>query len=413
MLEAALRRRLPVALQPLASEIAADLMAALPLRYAPSVARVAEALRRMPSFERIYVHCQRRGIWPDPDSTVPVFAPIPELAHCDVPPLATLADLADWLVISPARLDYLADPGSRHERHGDMAVNHYHYLVQAKRDGRARLIEAPKAGLKAVQRRILRGILDQVPKHDDAFGFVKGRTCLLGAGRHSGEEVVICFDLADFFPSIRASRIHGTFRSLGYPGAVAERLTGLCTTATPPRILDRLPEDVRTIHRAPHLPQGSPASPALANLVSFALDRRLSGLARRLGAQYSRYADDLAFSGDGKIAGTLLRAVPEIVRDEGFLLNSAKTRVMSRTSRQVVTGVVVNAHLNVDRTSFDRLKAIIHACGQKGDGRLRDPLFRASLVGRIDWVETVNPRRGRKLRRLLAEAASPDGEGAA
>lgn len=405
VLAAALRRRLPVGSRPEASEIADGLVRALPGRYAPSVARIAEALRQMPAFERLYVQCRRRGVWPDPELTAPSFAPISGLAHCDVPRLATLAELADWLIVPPGRLDYLADPGSRHERHGDMAVNHYHYVLQAKRDGRVRLIEAPKTGLKAVQRRILRGILEHVPNHADAFGFVRGRNCLEGAARHAGEDVVVCFDLAEFFPSIRASRIHGIFRCLGYPGAVAGHLTGLCTNATPPRVLDRMPADMRATFRGPHLPQGSPASPYLANLVSFGLDRRLSGLARRLGARYSRYADDLTFSGDRGIAGMLLGAVPEIVRDEGFRINAGKTRVMSRASRQVVTGVVVNAHLNIDRTTFDRLKAVIHACGRAGDTRLRDAAFRASLLGKIDWVEAVNPHRGRKLRRLLAEVA--------
>jgi len=143
-------------------------------------------------------------------------------------------------------------------------------------------------------------------------------------------------------------------------------------------------------------------SPALANHVSFTLDRRLSGLASSIGAQYSRYADDLSFSGDRRIVAALLRAVPQIVRHEGFAINPAKTRLMSQTAQQRVTGVVVNAHVNIDRAFFDRLKAIIHACRKPGDTRLHDPGFRASLMGQIDWVASVNPARGLKLRQLLA-----------
>jgi retron-type reverse transcriptase len=105
------------------------------------------------------------------------------------------------------------------------------------------------------------------------------------------------------------------------------------------------------------LPQGSPASPALANHVSFRLDRRLSALANSLDAHYSRYADDLSFSTDSHIAGSLLRIVPQIVQDEGFAINQAKTRLMSKASRQTVTGVVVNAHLNIDRKLFDHRKS--------------------------------------------------------
>ena len=134
------------------------------------------------------------------------------------------------------------------------------------------------------------------------------------------------------------------------------------------------------------------------------LDRRLAGLAPRLGANYSRYADDLSFSGDARIVPTLTKAVPDIVAAEGFRLNPAKTKVMRHGARQVVTGIVVNTHLNVDRKTYDHLKAVIHACGNPEDPRLTDPAFRASLLGKIGWVETVNPPRGQKLRRLLAKS---------
>ena len=256
--------------------------------------------------------------------------------------------------------------------------------------------------MKSVQRQILRNIIDKTPNHGDAFGFVKGRSCLDGAARHAGEAVVICFDLRDFFPSIGSGRIFGMFKCLGYPRAVSLYLTALCTTATPTRILERLSFDERTYYRRPHLPQGSPASPALANKAAFTLDRRLSALASRLNAYYSRYADDLSFSGDRHIIRTLLQVVPQIVRDEGFCLNAAKTRIMPDVTRQVVTGVIVNEHLNVSRESFDQLKATIHACGKTADKRLSDPEFRASLLGKIDWVEAVNPNRGQKLRHLLS-----------
>lgn len=152
------------------------------------------------------------------------------------------------------------------------------------------------------------------------------------------------------------------------------------------------------------MPQGAPTSPALANHVVFGLDRRLSALANSLDANFSRYADDMTFSGDRYIAATLLRAVPEFVADEGLVLNRAKTKVMSKASRQVVTGIVVNQHLNIARQDFDHLKAVIHACGKAADLRLHDPVFRAGLLGQITWVEAVNRAKGQKLRELLAVA---------
>ncbi len=400
-----LLRRFPHVLHRLVPEIVAELLIALPSQYAPSANSVARSLLLIHNFERAFRYCQKRDIWPARDLSSPVMSPISAFVNLDVPQLPTVGSLAEWLLIPTDRLEYLADRHCRFEAHGETSINHYHYDLKKKKTNSIRVIEAPKQSLKSVQRQILRGILDKLPSHADAFGFVKSRNCLQAASRHVGEDVVVCFDLRDFFPSIGSGRIFGLFRCLGYPHEVAHYLTALCMTSTPPRILERLNCDDRLSYRKPHLPQGSPASPALANHVSFTLDRRLSALANSLGAYYSRYADDLSFSGDNHIVGSLLKVVPQIVRDEGFAVNRAKTRLMSNTSRQMVTGVVVNERLNIDRKLFDHLKAVIHACGKPDDTRLLDPVFRASLLGKIDWVETVNPSRGLKLGRLLKKAA--------
>jgi hypothetical protein len=278
-----------------------------------------------------------------------------------------------------------------------------------KRTGQPRLIEAPKARLKAAQRLILRDILDHLPAHDAAHGFVRGRSCLSAAQTHGGEHVVVTVDLRDYFPTVPVRRVHGLFRCLGYPWPVARTLTGLCSTSTPIAVIGVGPVDraARDRHRFAHLPQGSPTSPALANLCTFRLDCRLEGLAARCEARYTRYADDLAFSGDAGFAGTLgpfLRGVAAIARDEGFALNDRKTRIMRRNGRQSVTGLVVNQHLNVPRDVYDALKATLHNCrrlGPASQNRDGHPDFRAHLDGRVTWVETVNLRRGFRLRRMF------------
>jgi hypothetical protein len=215
--------------------------------------------------------------------------------------------------------------------------------------------------------------------------------------------------LAQFFPSIGIARIHGLFRCLGYPWAVARRLAGLCSTITPSAVFQRLPATQRPDHAGqalygvPHLPQGAPTSPALANLLAWTLDRRLHGLARTAGANYTRYADDLAFSGDPAFSKGLDRfrnEVETVLREEGFALNPAKTRIMPRHARQHVTGIVVNDHCNIGRAKFDALKAILHNCainGPVGQNRAGVPDFRGHLAGRIAWVSQVNPQRGAKL----------------
>ncbi|MEM8590889.1 MAG: reverse transcriptase family protein [Pseudomonadota bacterium] len=400
-LQGTLARRLPPRLHRFCAPLAVSLLHAHPVRYAPPARLLAKTLQSDPKAQSLYRRCLKRGLWPAPDLAGPRFSPLPAFVELDLPELTDAQNLADFLFLPIDRLDYLADRHNRHEEHGETAINHYHYAIQKKRSGGSRVLEAPKQQLKAIQRHILRGILDKIPAPPDAFGFVKGRDCLRAAARHAGEAVVISADLKDFFPSIGAARIFGFFRCLGYPHLVASYLTGLTTSATPPRILHRLAATERDLLASPHLPQGAPTSPALANQAAFSLDRRLAGLARSLGANYSRYADDLTFSGDPAITGPLLKALPEIAKEEGFALNRAKTRVMPHTSRQHVTGLTVNRHINLNRRTFDHLKAVIHACQKPGDQRLNDPQFRAQLLGKIAWAERVNPTRGQKLRRLL------------
>ena len=149
-----------------------------------------------------------------------------------------------------------------------------------------------------------------------------------------------------------------------------------------------------------HLPQGAPTSPALANLAAFALDVRLSAIAQARGLEYSRYADDLVFSGPRISVGPLLQQVNSIARSEKFRLNVAKTRVMYAHEQQRVTGVVVNQKPNISREEFDALKALLHRCALRGPiSQSTGPLseFRATLQGKISWVAQLSPARGAKL----------------
>jgi RNA-directed DNA polymerase len=379
--------------------------------YPPSPDILAQRLLKSRHFERAAAVVLRQENPPPLVLDPPAFAPAPAFAAMHPPRLETPGDVAAWLQLPIARLEWLADTRRQHGRTNIPILLHYHYRFAPKRSGGPpRLIEAPKAQLKAIQRRILAEILDLAPAHPDAHGFVRGRSCLSGAHVHAGEHVVVCADLKDFFPSISAMRIHGLLRSFGYPTAVARLLTSLCTTSTPQSVFERVPKEqrhdwrTRKMFGAPHLPQGAPTSPALANLCAWRFDQRCAGLARALGGRHTRYADDLAFSGDATFARripALLAAVSEIAKEEGFALNAAKTRIMRRSGAQRVTGVVVNEHANVARASYDVLKAILHNCharGPQGENRAGQADLRAHLDGRVGWVEQVNPARGAKLR---------------
>jgi hypothetical protein len=320
---------------------------------------------------------------------LPLFHPHTVRAPWPVPRIDTAGDLAGFLDVDPARLAWLADVRGLERTATDERLRNYRYLWLPRPSGPPRVIERPKASLKAIQRRILREILVWIPAHDAAHGFVPGRSARTHAALHLGRPAVLRVDLEDFFAAVTAARVYGIFRTAGYPEAVAHALTGLCTNVVP-REWD-VPAEFRLRRRlaTPHLPQGAPTSPALANLAAHGLDRRLSGL----GAPYTRYADDLVFSGPHAIRG-LLPAVAAIARDEGFRVNARKTRVMSSGGRQLVTGVVVNARPNVPRAEYDRLKALLHNALRDGPGALD----RAHVQGRIAWVAALNPARGKKLR---------------
>jgi hypothetical protein len=294
-----------------------------------------------------------------------------------------------FLELAPGQLEWLADVRGLERTAPDEPLRNYRYAYLPRPAGPPRVIERPKARLKAVQRRILRDILAWVPAHDAAHGFVPGRSALTHAAVHTGRPAVLRVDLEDFFATVTAGRVYGTFRTAGYPEAVAHALTGLCTNVVPV-VLDA-PFPLRRRLATPHLPQGAPTSPALANLAAFMLDRRLAAL----GAPYTRYADDLVFSGPHRIRG-LLAAIAAIARDEGFRVNARKTRLMSAGGRQTVTGIVVNARPNVPRDEYDRLKALLHNAARDGPGELD----RVHVL--VAWVASLNPARGEKLRREFA-----------
>jgi hypothetical protein len=232
------------------------------------------------------------------------------------------------------------------------------------------------------------------------------------AKAHVGRAVVLRVDLQAFFTSVFAARVIGILRTAGYPEEVSRTLAALCTHRTPSDVLgfapDRGPIDLARL-RTPHLPQGAPTSGALANLAAYRLDVRVAGLASKLGANYSRYADDLVLSGDGDLAHaapTIVARLAAIATDEGFSLNFRKTRVMTSSARQRVTGIVVNEKLSVPRAEVERLRATLHNCRRYGpatQNRDGHPDFRAHLRGRVAWIQSLDPVKGSRLHEVFEQ----------
>lgn len=325
------------------------------------------------------------------------------LQYYGLPTLKTPDDLAAWLEIPLGKLAWLTCRTLDGHRPVSETSSHYSYKWLQKRSGGWRLIESPKPLLKQIQTKILREILDHIPPHPSAHGFVAGRNILTNAQPHIGQRFVLKLDLRDFYTTVRYSRVVAIFRSLGFSREVAIWLARLTTTAVPWNLPFPKGFQSQFLYSCFHLPQGAPTSPALANLSAFGMDVRLAGMAEAYGMKYTRYADDLTFSGPGIAVPALREVIPfaqRIIRNERFRPHSGKRKVIRASQRQSVTGVVVNERANVSRKDFDRLKAILHNCvkhGPQGQNRDNVPDFSAHLRGRIAHILHLNEARGTAL----------------
>ncbi len=329
-------------------------------------------------------------------------ANIEKLQTAKLPVLASPADIAAALGISISRLRWLAFHSDASER------IHYVRFTVPKKSGGVRELSAPHRDLAAAQRWIFQNILQLLPTHPAAHGFVKGRSIRTNALPHVGRHALVNADLKDFFPTITFHRVRGAFAHLGYSPAAATILALICTEA--PRRTVEYAGRVFHVATGPRaLPQGACTSPALSNLIARRLDSRLAGIAAKLGWQYTRYADDLTFSAGAdaepqRKTGYLLARIRHIAQDEGFSVNETKTRVLKQSSAMAVTGVIVNRRLGVRRRDVRRLRAILHNAkkhGLESQNRDQEANFAAQIRGQIAFVQMINPDQGRALRAAL------------
>lgn len=315
-----------------------------------------------------------------------------QLDRLDLPLWKSEADLAKSLGLSVKQLRYYAI-------HRD-ACRVYHYVTFAipKRSGGQRQILAPKRKLKAIQRKLLRLLVDSLPVSEFAHGFRAGRSTRTNAEPHVGRAVVLRLDLEDFFPSVTFGRVRGLFVALGYGYAVAATLAALMTESV------RQPVEVEgVVYHVPvgprHCVQGAPTSPGICNALARKLDHRLAGLARAFGFAYTRYADDLTFSGDdARKVPALKRFAARIIREEGFRVNERKTHVARRGSRQSVTGVTVNDVAGLSRAERRRLRALLHRLKRQEAAGQPDAGLAQEARGRLAYLHMLNARQAEALR---------------
>ena len=286
---------------------------------------------------------------------------VEKLQSAGLPVLATPADVATALGLTIRRLRWLAFHSEA------AAVIHYVNFEVPKRSGGVRRLSAPHKDLATTQEWILANILEKVPVHAAAHGFIPGRSTVTNAKPHVGRpghrqrrpQGLLPHDQ---FPS-RGRRLPPT----GLFPAVATILGLLCTEA-PRRTVAYAGETFHVATGPRALPQGACTSPALSNLVARKLDSRLNGIATKLGWQYTRYADDLTFSAEaeaGQKIGYVLARLRHIAQDEGFAVNEEKTRVQRPYVAQTVTGIVVNRRPGVDRDLVRRMRAILHGAARR------------------------------------------------
>jgi len=326
----------------------------------------------------------------------------------DLKSTKSLNDVAHLLGYKPKSLSYVIYK---------MPVKYKTFTVP-KKSGGVRTISAPCPELKLLQRRLSDGLqscwdeinTDKKITKPISHGFRKGASIFTNSYVHRGRRFVFNVDIKDFFDSINFGRVYGFFvknKDFALTESVAKILAAI------------------SCHEG-RLPQGSPCSPVISNLIGQILDIRLAQLARKYGCSYSRYADDLTFSTNERIfpsaialsnidhswvAGAVLS---KIIEKCGFQLNTKKTRMQYRDSRQEVTGLVVNRRINT-RPEYRRLtRAMTHQLVTTGkfqitamkadalgtlvpakiDGNIR---HLQGMFGFIDWIDLSYKKARRTL----------------
>ena len=269
-----------------------------------------------------------------------------------------------------------------------------------KKNGGERIIMAPVPSLKLILR-CFNLILNTVfSPHINATGFVPGKNIVDNAGIHSGKNYVYNIDLKDFFPSVEFRRVKAvlTIPPFNLPDKVAFIIANLCCEEG-------------------SLPQGAPTSPTLTNIICQRLDRKLTGLSKKYGCYYSRYADDITFSsyhnvfqsseGTSELNHSLfIQDLHNIINEQNFIINPVKTRLQKAGYKQEVTGLTVNQTPNVQKRYVKNIRAMLHNweslgikeaerifrvnyASDKGHIKNGNPDFKNVLIGKLEFLKMV------------------------
>lgn len=253
---------------------------------------------------------------------------------------------------------------------------HYHPVVISKKSGGRRKLLVPDALLRTIQRNLLHHVLEEFQISEFACAYKKGTSIVDNARPHVGAKLVLKLDIQDFFDQITWILVYqNAFPETHFPPAIRKMLTEFCC------VRDRLP-------------QGAPTSPTVSNLVMRPFDVHMGEWCREREIRYTRYCDDLTFSGVFA-PEEVIRKVRGFLQVYGFELNRKKTRVLGRGNAQSVTGIVVNEKAQVSRAYRRKLRQEVYLFDRYGikteEGPKNDEKERRRLLGKMRYVLSVNP----------------------
>ncbi len=271
---------------------------------------------------------------------------------------------------------------------GNHTECHYHPVELRKKGGGIRKLQVPDFLLCQVQKNILHHVLEEFPVSVFARAYRPKTSVVENANPHVGAEQILKLDLKDFFGNISFLLIYQfAFPAVYYPPAIRRLLSGLCCYRDA-------------------LPQGAPTSPAISNLVMKPFDEYIGAWCQERGITYTRYCDDLTFSGNFNWR-EVKRKVEGFLRSYGFELNEKKTKIQTNGTRQTVTGIVVNEKPQVGRAYRRQLRMEIYYCEKYGvsahlqrcrrskpgkQEKGEEVRYLQSLLGKVHYILQVNPQ---------------------
>jgi len=253
------------------------------------------------------------------------------------------------------------------------STEYYKIYEIPKKSGGVRLIAQPSRMMKGIQGWILVKILNKLTPSVNSTGFRKGYNLLRNAMPHVGAVEILNLDIKDFFHSTKAKKIFNLFRSIGYNILISHILTKICCYQG-------------------SLPQGGPCSPVLANLTNSKLDRRIAKFCGQRSIIYTRYADDLTFSiPQLNYSNFLIKVITEIVEDEGYRVNTKKTRIAGNSRQKKITGLILSDQkVGIGRQQYRLLRAKIHAYSKL---KRRNQKKENHINGWLSFIQDVDLER--------------------